>query len=201
MKNEVRPIDANELERKIREYMRSLPASTARIMEYHKVLSMLGDEGQTPTLQLGCNIVATGEPLTLEQLRGMEGKPVFMQMIGEPKTGRWVIVDYADTEHPDKTLYTKEGVTYSDYGKHFVAYTYPPTHIDREAWEPCAKCVGCGNCYYFLHDDDEYPCNKCLKESTDKNQYPRFEPIGFCKHCGRPLTEEAWAELEKRRRG
>ena len=64
-------------------------------------------------------------------------------------------------------------------------------YIDREAWEPCAKCVGCGNCYYFLYDDDEYPCNKCLKESTDKNQYPKFEPIGFCKHCGRPLTDEA----------
>lgn len=134
MKNEIRPIDANALAQKIREYMGDFPNAKTRLATCRVVLSMLGDEGQTPTLQLGCNIAATGEPLTLEQLRGMEGKPVFMQMIGEPKTGRWVIVDYADTEHPDKTLYTKEGVTYSDYGKHFVAYTYPPTHIDREAW-------------------------------------------------------------------
>ena len=74
------------------------------------------------------------EPLTLEQLREMEGKPVWVERNEEPYDGKWYIVDYADTKNPDKTLYTKEGVTYSDYSKYFTAYAYPPAHIDREAW-------------------------------------------------------------------
>lgn len=30
------------------------------------------------------------------------------------------------------------------------------------------------------------------------NDQSRFEPKRFCLNCGRPLTEEAWAELERR---
>lgn len=43
-------------------------------------------------------------------------------------------------------------------------------HIDRETWEPCEL------------------CEKQRKVFNEK----------FCGECGRPLTEEAWAELEKR---
>ena len=156
-----------------------------------------GFENCTFTLAPAPTLTPPNEPLTIEQLREMNGEPVWVERNESPHDGKWFIVDHADIENPDKTLYTKEGVTYSDYGAYFTAYAYPPAHIDREAWEPCAKCVGCGNCYYFLYDDDEYPCNKCLKESTDKNQYPKFEPIGFCKHCGRPLTEDAWASWRR----
>ena len=197
MKNKVRPIDANALAKRIREYMDNFPYAGTRLATCRVVLSMLGDEGQTPTLTDHFPDLTNMIPLTLEQLREMDGKPVWVERNESPHDGKWFIVDHADIENPDKTLYTKEGVTYSDYGAYFTAYAYPPAHIDREAWEPCAKCVGCGNCYYFLYDDDEYPCNKCLKESTDKNQYPKFEPIGFCKHCGRPLTEDAWASWRR----
>lgn len=143
------------------------------------------------------------EPLTLEQLLEMNGKPVWTKLLVE-STGRkegWTLV-YNDDRYAAVQRWTQFPLWYKDYGKTWLAYAYPPAHIDMEAWEPCAKCLGCGNCYYFLYDNDEYPCNKCLKESTDKNQYPtKFEPIGFCKHCGRPLTDEAWDELEKRMRG
>lgn len=55
---------------------------------------------------------------------------------------------------------------------------YPPAHIDREAWEPCMLCKNPKSLNLFL----EMNCRYCPK-------------------CGRPLTEEAWAELEKRLRG
>lgn len=74
------------------------------------------------------------EALTLEQLREMEGEPVWVERNENPHDGKWVIVDYADTENSDKTLYTKEGVTYSDYGKYFTAYAYPPSRIDMDEW-------------------------------------------------------------------
>lgn len=75
-----------------------------------------------------------GNPLTLEQLREMDGQPVWIERIEAPYDGKWFIVNYADTENPDKTLYTDSGVTYSEYGKYFIAYPYPPAHIDRSEW-------------------------------------------------------------------
>ena len=117
-------------------------------------------------------------PLTLEQLRKMDGQPVWVERNEEPYDGKWFIVDHADVENPDRTLYTKEGVTYSDYGVYFTAYAYPPAHIDRDACNPCMMCKN----------------QKSLNLSLDMN-------CRYCPKCGRPLTEEAWAELEKRLRG
>lgn len=62
------------------------------------------------------------KPLTLEELREMVEKPVWIERNDPPHDGKWDLVDYADTEHRDKTLYTKSGVTYSEYGKYFTAY-------------------------------------------------------------------------------
>lgn len=204
MKNEVRPIDVNELERKIREYMRSLPASTARIMEYHKVLSMLGDEGQTPTLQLGCNIAATGEPLTLEQLREMDGKPVWVKVIG--KTG--IRCDgWCEVEIREKDPFAYVGwpgsevediAKIEDYGKTWACYAYPSAHIDREAWEPCEFCGKADFGEYGFEIGRSYVKIACALGSW---RFPTEEQFHFCPKCGRPLTEKAWAELEKRLRG
>lgn len=122
-----------------------------------------------------------GKPLTLEQLREMEGQPVYVERNEEPHDGKWFIVDYADTINPDMTLYTRDGTTYSDYGVYFTAYDRPSTAINREAWEPCRWC----NSEYTIEDDDfGWPVKRSL--------------IRYCWRCGRPITEEAWAELEER---
>lgn len=133
-----------------------------------------------------------GQPLTLEQLRGMKGKLVWIERNDEPHDGKWLIVEYADTENQDKTLYTREGTTYSDYGTYFTAYTYPPARIDREAWAPCGLC-GTLN--------DEIMCQFSKRTEYDQSTTSRYEMARFCPNCCRPLTEEAWAELEKRVRG
>lgn len=46
----IRPIDANALARRIREYMDDFPNATTRLATCRVILSMLGDENQTPTL-------------------------------------------------------------------------------------------------------------------------------------------------------
>lgn len=46
-----RPIDANNLARRIREYMDGFPNATTRLVTCRAILSMLGDEKQTPTLR------------------------------------------------------------------------------------------------------------------------------------------------------
>ena len=170
-----------------------------------KVLREFGDgNAQIAACDEACRIAAdvllnkpTGDPLTLEQLRDMDGQPVWIERNESPHDGKWFIVDHADIENPDRTLYTKEGVTYSDYGVHFTAYAYPPAHIDREAWEPCEVCGEkdpFGNpkfSHHFVVDESSlYFCDSDFGWEGEK--------IKFCPFCSRPLTEEAWAELEKR---
>lgn len=84
-----------------------------------------------------------------------------------------------------------------DYGKTWLAYAYQPAHIDREAWEPCGECErkSCDNCRYSEYLSYLEPCKSCENAS-------KWKPMqNFCGECGRPLTPEAWAMLEKRLRG
>lgn len=94
---------------------------------------------------------------------------------------------------------------------------YPPAHIDREAWEkPCNMCGGkttlyqhtnttklfmntFGNAATLVTECTACPpyADCCMKDISANSAFK----INFCPECGRPLTEEAWAELEKRLRG
>lgn len=69
--------------------------------------------------------------------------------------------------------------------------------IDREKWEPCEDCKSCDNC---VNSGDYDPYEGYFGEcaSCDTKTHSNFSPENFCHHCGRPLTEEAWAELERR---
>lgn len=145
------------------------------------------------------------EPLTLEQLREMDRQPVWVHVIDHTVFAdkeddfdgwgmcrkSWVRIwdsKRADIVHID--------YDFEDYGKEWLAYAYPSAHIDREAWEPCDLCQSCGNCEHNMG----YECSREME--LGKKNCEKFEPASnFCWKCGRPLTEEAWAELEKRLRG
>lgn len=76
---------------------------------------------------------------------------------------------------------------FEGYGKFWKAYAYPPAHIDREAWTA-----------EWIKYDGYTECSKCKHwydspESEDDGDRP-----AFCPSCGRAMTPEAWAELEKR---
>lgn len=66
------------------------------------------------------------EPLPLEQLREMDGEPVWVQTPGIPKYGRWVIVAGVDTEDGQRTLYCQGDYTCRNYGRDWLAYRRPP---------------------------------------------------------------------------
>lgn len=127
----------------------------------------------------GANI---GEPLTLEQLREMDGQPVWAEF-EDGSGGLWGIVHISVFEQIvfPNGLHCTIGQPY--YGKIYKAYAYAPTHIDREAWSDCPYC---GEDLF-----SEYGFRRMVMgESGD-----------YCKYCGKPQTEEAWDELEKRLRG
>lgn len=143
----------------------------------------------------GTNI---GEPLTLEQLRGMERPtPVWAQV--ETKTvegwdGYWCICHRGHIITPGLvSMYADkmDGVTF---------YDYPPAHIDRDAWDPCGElcrnnCMTCDHNADKLFGDEDY-CKDCHRYSKWESSVHKY-----CERCGRPKTPDAWAELEKRFRG
>lgn len=142
--------------------------------------------------------VPTGEPLTLEQLREMDGQPVWI--VEYPDWGHRELSedgeDYIADRYPE--LY---GLRHDDpegrYGLHklgWLAYAYPPARIDREAWEPCGYCAGAK--YVYGHASAVTPNGD--KGQIEKELEGDFD---YCPECGSPLTPEAWAELEKRLRG
>ena len=61
-------------------------------------------------------------------------------------------------------------------------------HVDRKNWGPCQSCDS-----NMINETDK--CRRC-------KDYKYYLPLyQFCPKCGRPLTDQAWAELEKRLRG
>lgn len=141
------------------------------------------------------------EPLTLEQIREMVGKPAYLYIYDTALDSGWHIIK---TVTKDKIIFRGWDTVYvpiSSIGKCFDLYAYPPAHIDREAWEPCGRCEekDCSNCAYGDDPEGRSHCKNCEGESWWRSEWTPY--YDFCPWCGRPMTEHAWAELEKRVRG
>lgn len=133
-------------------------------------------------------------PLTIEDLRKMDGQPVWIECLEDKSRSGWRLIFWDRGKYLVLLHTSLYGFLMDDYGNTWIAYTYPPAHIGREAWKPCADCKSCVSCEYSMVPYGEKPCTVCRKKN-------RFKPRKFCNSCGKPLTEEAWAELEKRLRG
>lgn len=139
------------------------------------------------------------EPLTLEQLKSKSDEPVYVKLIGKTNSilhDGWAFLDYC--------LYDTEFVTiwwpgsdvqdfgfFEDYGKTWLAYAYPPAHIDREAWTAewlnfygdysTAECSNCGELFEVSDTEENLP----VLFNAFKKYYK------FCPSCGRAMTDEA----------
>ena len=85
--------------------------------EYHSIFAAMLEESMP------------NEPLSIEQLREMDGEPVFLETgevtIREQLIAEWEIL----TEHDDSCFYftrRKRGFHIKDYGKTWIAYRRPP---------------------------------------------------------------------------
>lgn len=141
-------------------------------------------------------IGSTGKmvPLTIEQLREMDGQPVWVT-----PTGFWALV-IAKKEKRVELICNDGETVYADKYIELVGpvYAYPPVRINREAWGPCESCISCDNCE---NNGDYNPDEGIYGECGPCYGYSNFKPGNFCRQCGKPLTPEAWDELEKRLRG
>lgn len=124
------------------------------------------------------------EPLTLEQLREMDGNPVWVENKSNPYLNGWGIM-------LENICSAYHGIfDVEEYGKTWLAYAYPPVHIDREAWtaewEKHFGYTECSKCEYWYESEED-------EDEGDRS--------AFCPGCGRAMTEEAWQELEKKVKG
>lgn len=126
------------------------------------------------------------KPLTMKQLREMDGQPVWVKVLDTRfnEENQWTI---CNADYQMVTLKDGFKLFFCGYESNWLAYTYPPAHIDREGWE-CPIC----NSYEVISF-------KAWKKPEQVIGVP-FAQGGamFCPHCGKPRTPEAWAELEKR---
>ena len=60
--------------------------------------------------------------LTLDELREMDGEPVWVQSPGVPEYGRWAIVEGVG----ENCLFLRDDFTCHDYGKTWLAYLQKP---------------------------------------------------------------------------
>lgn len=135
-------------------------------------------------------------PLTIEQLREMDGWPVWVEVLDLRfnEENQWAI---CNAEYQMMTLKDGFKLFFCGYESNWLAYAYPPAHIDREAWKPCGACKDGGITIHVPKFRAMAVCNQHM----DHEAFDVTFRLKFCPWCGRPLTEEAWADLEKRLRG
>lgn len=132
-----------------------------------------------------------------EEIRSLERAP---ELNGCPMTPEWAAqLDIMRTCLDAVQLSDFAEVSKQAEREYYAGFSSNTAHIDREAWEPCGRCKSCGNCNEAGKEMGEkinyaHPCHSCLNKDN-------FKPVAFCRYCGRPLTTESWAMLEKRLRG
>lgn len=128
----------------------------------------------------------TGDPLTPEQLRKMDGQKVLLYRMKSTEP-----LEPGTVKQNGDVLGDAGMLAYHElYLETWVAFTYPPAHINMEAWRGCVCTASDKSCCTCV----SLRCQFCIGESE-------YKQGRYCSACGRPLTEEARAELEKRLRG
>lgn len=127
--------------------------------------------------------------LTLEQLRQMDGKPAYWPedeswgIIAVDSVGKWAGIPFF------RGRWQGVNFEYDIEARGMEVYAYPPAHIDLEAW----------TAEWADNDESEEMMCKCSKCGYPVSYF--WGKTGFCPGCGKAMTPEAWAILEKRLRG
>lgn len=113
---EVRPIDGNELKNRIRHMPRTVHPD---LLQYSLVQAIIVN---MPTL------IPPNEPLALEELRQMNGQPVWGKSLINNKPGEWFILRIAEMSKTWFVACAGSTQVFGDkdtYGKTWLAYRRP----------------------------------------------------------------------------
>lgn len=139
------------------------------------------------------------KPLTLEDFKKMNGKPVYYKTAKQ-----WFIVELNHPDFGDCVMNTSgQYIPLEKAAMRNRFYAYEPHRLDRSEWEPCALCKRLGEpdpcykygCFRKNAPQCDYRCDQFLEWMSAQR---RLENAKFCPECSRPLTDAAWNMLEKR---
>ena len=182
----VRPIDANAMLNELKPLGFEAEHSAVILSDVSKMMREWVE--RQPTL------TPPNEPLTIEQLREMDGQPVWVRVSDNWRESGiyegWMLIRFHSEDDRIRayTYDTRFGATFhaqQDYGTSWIAYAYTPAYIDREA----------KNKKRLINWD----CGICRIPEWAMHYWKRG--FKYCPHCGRALTPGAMYELEKRLRG
>ena len=119
----------------------------------------------------------------------MDGQPAWIVPVGEEDWGpHWAVMRHTRFSADSKTVRGRMYFLYLDsYGARWIAYAYPPYHIDREAWEPCKecqpRCAICANYGGWDRYGKPKVCDDCKDHlnfvADDKKQPPQLVSIPY----------------------
>lgn len=79
------------------------------------------------------------------------------------------------------------------------------TKLDRSLWKGCQYCEADSEGYSTVFKDDAgrsrrlyIPEGEAAIVVPGEYNHKAYIKIGYCPFCGKPLTKEAWTELERR---
>ena len=123
-----------------------------------------------------------GDPLTLEQLRGMDGKPVWVT-----PAGFWALVIAKRICNDGEKVWADKEIELVG-----PVYAYPPTHIDREALEDCPVCGK-----YKVITFKGYRTKEEAIDMSGKSHPHISGAASFCPRCGKSIVSGAGAERKE----
>ena len=91
-------------------------------LSYYEALDMAISALRQQKVESKLKVVESNESLTLDELRKMDGEPVWVQSPGVPEYGRWAIVEGVG----ENCLFLHDDFTCHDYGKTWLAYRQKP---------------------------------------------------------------------------
>lgn len=129
------------------------------------------------------------KPLTLEELRQMDGKPVLFVSLKDGRR-KWRVVQSVEklVEVVKVICFTDDGgETAESYGKTWLAYAAELPSLDRSAWTA-----------EWIWPSNEFNLPKCSKCGCNSKDATYGHKSNFCPKCGRAMNDSAWEMLERR---
>lgn len=127
------------------------------------------------------------KPLTLEQLRGIDGQPVWIKDLKTPECSGWRMIYWDRGKYLVLIAKSIQGYILEEYGKTWLAYAQQPAHIDREKWTA-----------EWIYPKSEFSLPKCSKCGCNSKDATYGHKDNFCPKCGRAMNKKALAVLERR---
>lgn len=93
------------------------------------------DKERAEDLVLGMpTLTPPNEPLTLEELRGMNEVPVWIQNLEEPAKSQWRLLYWDRGKYLVLQGISVRGYLMEEYGESWLAYRCPPEKKDKINW-------------------------------------------------------------------